>query len=98
MVHPAVPRRRDGRGFGGAVVGHPAPLEAERRIDLAALGAVIAVGELVLADELAIERGPKLRAKSLTVPPGEKAQEKGFHRSRGRLVAQLAFMPAPGGE
>ena len=39
------------RGFSIAVVDHPAPLEAERRIDLAALGPVVAVALLVFADD-----------------------------------------------
>ena len=36
----AMPRRRYPRSLGKPVIDHPAPLEAERRIDLAALGAV----------------------------------------------------------
>src|SRR5262249_6740132 len=77
-----MPGRRNHRGFGVTIVDHPAPLEVERRIDLAALGAVIAVAELILADELAIERGPHLRAEGLAIPPGEEAREEGrdFHR------------------
>src|SRR5258708_4848364 len=63
VVHPAVPGRADRRGLSIAVVDHPAALEAERRIDLAALGAEIAVAELVFPDELAIEAGPHLRAE-----------------------------------
>src|ERR1700730_10151125 len=47
VVQPAMPRRRYGRGFGHAVVDHPAPLEAERTVYLAALGAVIAIAEFV---------------------------------------------------
>ena len=38
--------------------------KSQGRIDLAALGAVIAIAELVLADELAIKRGPNPRAHS----------------------------------
>src|SRR6185503_4901527 len=78
MVHPAVPGRTDLRGFRLIVVDHPAALEAERRIDLAALGAVVAVAEFILADELAVKRGPHLRAERLAVPPGEEAREEGF--------------------
>src|SRR6185436_20892406 len=87
VMHPAVPGRADLRSLGIAAVDHPAPLEAERRIDLAALGAVIDVAEFVLADALAIERGPQLRAERLAVPPSEKAQEEGLHFHRGFRAA-----------
>src|SRR6185312_16374631 len=50
VMHPAMPGRRDGRGLGIAVVDDPAPLKAERGIDLATLGAEITVAELVGAD------------------------------------------------
>src|SRR6185369_2954556 len=82
VMHPAVPRRADLRGLGVVAIDHPAALEEKRRIDLAALGAVVAIAELVLADELAIERGPRLRAEGLAIPPGEEAQEErlNFHR------------------
>src|SRR3954469_24491703 len=43
MMQPAVPRRRHGRGFAKAVVGHPAPLEAEGGVDLTALGSIILI-------------------------------------------------------
>src|SRR4051794_39202846 len=56
VMNPAVPRWRHARSFDHAVVDHPAPLKPERRIDLAALGAVVAVAELVLAYELAVKR------------------------------------------
>src|SRR5919198_1187732 len=79
VVQPAMPGRRHDRGFGSAVVNDPASLEAERRIDLAALRAVIAVAELVLAHELAIEGGPQQRAEGRPIPPGKEAQEKRFH-------------------
>src|SRR5262249_58589582 len=55
VVQPAMPGRRHDRGFGGAVVDHPAPLKTERRVGLAPPGAVIAIAELVLAYELAVE-------------------------------------------
>ena len=45
---PAMPGRRHAGRLGIAVIDHPAPLEAERRIDLAPLGAEIAVALLVL--------------------------------------------------
>src|SRR5262245_34107942 len=80
VMQPAVPGRRHGRGFGETVVDHPSPLAPQRRIDLAAPGAVVAVAELVLADELAVERGPQQRAERRTVPPGEKTQKKRLHR------------------
>src|SRR3954471_17094089 len=49
VMHPAVPRWRNARGFDGALVDYPPPREPEHRIDLATLGAVVAVAELVLA-------------------------------------------------
>src|SRR6202158_4267586 len=79
VVQPAVPRRRHARGLGDAAIDHPAPLEAEARIDLAAARAVVAVAEFVLADELAVEPSPQLRTEGLAVPPGEKAEPKRFH-------------------
>src|SRR6266436_10341274 len=81
VVHPAVPRRRNAAGLGIAVVDHPAPLEAERRIDLAATGAVIAVALFVLAHQFAEPPGPQLRAERLAIPPCEKLEQKLFHRS-----------------
>src|SRR6185295_7108500 len=60
VMHPAVPRGWDGRGLGIAVVDHPAPLEVQHRIDLAAFGTVIAVAELILADEFAVQPRPEL--------------------------------------
>src|SRR5260370_7908863 len=78
MMQPAMPCRRHAGGFDDAAIDHPAPLETQHRIDLAALGAVVAVAELVLAHKRAIARGPQLRAEGLTVPPGEEAQDKGL--------------------
>src|SRR6185503_17586398 len=90
VVHPAVPRGPDRRGLRVAVVDDPAPLEAERRVDLAALGPVVAVAELVLADELTVAVRPPLRTEGLVIPPGEEPGEKGrdFHRN------SLAHIPA----
>src|SRR5947209_2153944 len=81
VMHPPMPRRADLRGFGIIAVDHPAPFEAERWIDLAALGTIIAIAEFILADELAIQRSPHLCAEGLAVPPGEDACEEGldFH-------------------
>src|SRR5882672_8596774 len=62
MVEPAMPRRRNLRSLSHSIVDHPAALETEVRVDLAAARAEIAIAELVLADELAIEAGPDLRA------------------------------------
>src|SRR5690348_12030666 len=79
VMHPAMPGRRNPRRLGQAVIDHPAPLEAERRIDLAADGAVIAVALLVRADQFAEPPGPQLRAKGLAAPPGEELEKKLFH-------------------
>src|ERR1700736_67836 len=68
VMHPAVPVRRYLGRFGIAVVDDPAPLEAERRIDLAALGAIIGVALLVPADQFAEPPRPQLRAKGLAAP------------------------------
>ena len=73
-------------GLRDPVIDHPAPLEAERRIDLAALGPVIAVAELVLADEFAVEPRPQLGAESLAVPPSEHPQQEVLHRPIALLV------------
>src|SRR5438034_8104667 len=98
-----MPGRRDGRGCRGAVVNDPASLEAERRIDLAAPRAVIAVAELVLAHELAVERGPQQRAEGRPVPPGKEAQKKRFHRlvqirEAGRRVHATIARRSPSAE
>src|SRR5262245_61572932 len=86
MVHPAVPAGADGRRLGIAVIDHPAPVKTEHRIDLAALAAVVAIAALVLADELAVERGPDLGAEGLAVPPGEDAQKECFDRHGASLM------------
>src|SRR6266852_9842800 len=79
VVHPAVPRRRDAACLGRAVIDHPAPLEVERGIDLAASGPIIAVALFVLADQLAEPPGPQLGAKGLAVPPSEELEKELFH-------------------
>jgi len=67
VVQPAVPGRRHHRRLGITRIDNPAPIKAEGRIDFAATSAVIAVAELVLADEFAVERGPDLRAEGLGI-------------------------------
>src|SRR5882724_11237709 len=62
MVEPAMPRRRDRRGLSHSVVCHPATLETKVWVDLPAARAEVAIAELVLADEFAIEAAPDLRA------------------------------------
>src|SRR5581483_7103955 len=79
MMKPPMPVRRHHGSLGDAGVDHPASLKPERRIDLAALGAVVAVAEFVLADEFAVKARPKLGAEGLAVPPGKKAKQKGLH-------------------
>src|ERR1700719_3986564 len=79
VVQPAVPGRRHARGLRDAVIDHPSPLKAEARIDLPSSCAIVAVAELVLADEFAVEPGPQLRAEGLAVPPGEEAKPKRLH-------------------
>src|SRR5436190_657508 len=75
VMEPAMPRRGNCRGLSHAVVDHPAPLETKVRVDLAATRTEIAIAELILADELAIEAGPDLRAEGPAVPPCEEAQQ-----------------------
>src|SRR4051812_19980908 len=86
MMQPAVPRWRNGRSFGFAVVDHPTPLEPQSRIDLAAFGAVITVPQLIRTDVLAAQPGPELRSQSFTIPPGEDAEEEGSHRLERRSL------------
>src|SRR5262245_26643003 len=88
MMQPAMPRRRNRRGLGHTVVDHPAPLETKVRVDFAAARAEVAIAELVLADELAIEAGPDLRAEGPAVPPREEALQE-IHRARhGTLLTR----------
>src|SRR5262249_3559212 len=81
LEQPAVPVRRHLGGLHEAVIDHPAALESERRIDLAAARAVIAITELIGSDKLAIEFRPHQCSESLTVPPSEKAQQESLHWS-----------------
>src|SRR6202051_3883602 len=79
VMQPAMPGWRDAGGLGVAVIDHPAPLEAERRIDLAPLGAEIAIALLVLADQFAEPPCPQLGAEGLTIPPRKEFEKKLFH-------------------
>src|SRR6202167_3093885 len=81
-MDPAMPGRRDAGGLGIAVIDHPAPLEAERGVDLAALGAEIAIALLVFADQFAEPPGPQLRPEGLATPPREDFEKKQFHGAR----------------
>src|SRR5207244_2656071 len=82
-----------------AVVDHPATLEPEHRIDLAAARPVIAVAELVRPDELAIGPGPQLGPERRGMPPGEDAQQKRLDHGRlvppGRVRVQTSTASAP---
>src|SRR5947209_7823706 len=78
VMQPPMPARRHLRGLRVAVVDHPAALEPERRIDLAAAGSVIAIAELVGPDRFAIGPGPQLGPERGAVPPGEEAQQEGL--------------------
>src|SRR5437667_3576681 len=78
VMQPAMPARRHLRGLRIAVVDHPAALEPERRVDLAAAGSVIAIAELVGPDRFAIGPGPQLGPERGAVPPGEEAQQEGL--------------------
>src|SRR4051812_23113585 len=59
VMQPAMPRWRHRRGLGVAVVDHPAALEEQRRIDLAAFGTVVTVAEFILADGFAVHPRPE---------------------------------------
>src|SRR6202161_2008338 len=86
VMHPAVPARGNFRRFRDARINHPPPLDTECRIDFAAPVAIVAVAELVDADEPAVYRSPYLRSEGLAIPPGKDAQQKGFHeRTRWRI-------------
>src|SRR5271168_2480176 len=86
LMKPAIPAGRRHRGLGNAVIDHPATLEAERRIDLAAAGAVIPVAELVFADEFAVPMGMEQCVEGRPVPPSEVSEQEQFqvHRGPGR--------------
>jgi len=89
VMQPAVPARRRRRGFGDAVIDHPAPLEAERRIDRSAARAVVGVAELIVTDEFALTPRIEERVEGRAVPPREEPQEKVFDLHESRL-------PGPG--
>src|SRR5271165_5142097 len=86
VMHPAMPSRRDAACLGKAVVDHPAPLEMQRGIDLAAAAPVVAVALLVLADQLAEPIGPELGAEGLAIPPGEEFEQELFHAGCRLLI------------
>ena len=92
MMQPAVPVRPDARGFGVTVVDHPAPLEAQRRVDLAATGAIVTVAAGVLADQLAESPGPQLGPEGLAIPPRKELEQKLLHR-RIRLASHRLMPP-----
>src|SRR5262245_21234834 len=79
VMKPPVPSRRDCRRFRNPVVDHPAPLEAEAAIDLAALGAVVLVPEFVFTYVFAIEARPQLCAERLAIPPGKELEKEVLH-------------------
>ena len=80
MASPKRPgSRRDTGRLGQTVIDHPAPLEMQRRIDLAAARPVVAVALLVFAEQLAEPVGPELGAKGLAIPPGEDFEQELFH-------------------
>src|SRR5260221_10591165 len=93
VMYPAVPVRRYLGRFGIAVVDDPAPLETKRRVDLAALGAIVGVALLVLADQFAESPGPQLRAKGLAAPPCEKFQQKQLHEDSAGWRGRAILMP-----
>jgi hypothetical protein len=90
VMQPAVPAGRDGRGLDRAVIDHPAALDAERLVFHAALGAVVDIAELVLADLLAEAPGVEPRADGLAVPPGEDLEQGLGHR----FASAQAFGPS----
>src|SRR3954453_19477314 len=94
VMYPAVPFRRYLARFGIAVIDDPAPIEAERRVDLAALGAVVGIALPVLADQFAEPPGPQLRAKGLAAPPCEKFQQKQLHEDSAGWRGRAALMPS----
>src|SRR5262245_35763438 len=79
MMNPAVPSRPNDGGLRQTFVDHPAPLEAERRIDSASFRAVVAIAVLVLAHKFAVARGPHQRVEGRAIPPGEKTKQEFLH-------------------
>ena len=71
MMQPPEPARRHSRWLCNTGIDDPAPFEVQRRVDLAALGSIIPVAEVVLPDRLAMQRGPQLGAEGLAIPPCE---------------------------
>ena len=96
VMDPAVPVRRYLGRLGIAVIDHPAPLEAERRVDLAALGAIVGVALLVVTDQFAEPPRPQLCAKGLAAPPCKKFQQKQLHEDSAGWRARTVLMPLAG--
>src|SRR5690606_29694511 len=90
VVQPAVPVRRHPGGLHQAVVDHPAPPAAPL--------AIVAVAELVLADELALPPRVHPGAERLAVPPGEDLQQKLLHALRCRLDLAPGSLSPDGGD
>src|SRR6476620_11180982 len=90
VMDPAMPGWRYTRRLGITVIDHPAALEAERRVYLAAARAIIAIALLVLSDQFAEPPRPQLRAERLAIPPGEEFEQKLFHQgSAGSKTVRL---------
>ena len=86
--------RRRHRGLGDSVGDHPAPLESERRIDLAAAGPIIGVAERVVPDQFAVAAGViRGGVEGRPVPPGEELQKKLLHPSKA--ADRLSSPPRP---
>src|SRR5688572_1548082 len=94
---PAAPARRHLGRVDLAVIDDPAPPRPDGRIDERTLGLVVAVAELVLADEAAAPPGVDMGAPGGAVPPGEGSDEEFLegHRGSGRKSARTMATPFP---
>ncbi len=94
---PAAPARRHLGRVDLAVIDDPAPPRPDGRIDERTLGLVVAVAELVLADEAAAPPGVDMGAPGGSVPPGEGSDEEFLegHRGSGRKSARTMATPSP---
>src|SRR4029453_1146320 len=90
-MQPAGPRGRRAWGFRVAVVYHPAALEPECGVNLAAAGTIIAVAEFIFADIFAIHPGPELGPECLRIPPGEELEQESFHCRQQITLGTRAF-------